>query len=76
MVGAQENYEARCRHCHDVPRSTAGQPPAEQNSTPSEATSQVDPGGQSHLGLTEHTNGNGNGNSNGNGKTQQSLTRV
>lgn len=21
MVGAKENYEARCRHCHDVPRA-------------------------------------------------------
>lgn len=23
MVGAQENYEARCRHCHDVPGAEA-----------------------------------------------------
>lgn len=24
MVGAQENYEARCRHCHEVPRAAQG----------------------------------------------------
>lgn len=26
MVGAQENYEARCRKCHEVPRRRAAEP--------------------------------------------------
>src|SRR5262249_59710995 len=26
LVGAKENYEARCRHCHDVPHASAGKP--------------------------------------------------
>jgi thymidine kinase len=72
MVGAQENYEARCRHCHDVPRSGASQPSAEAQGTPSEVSPQPDPGQQGNLGLGGHINGNGNGN----GKPQQSLTRV
>jgi thymidine kinase len=24
LVGAKENYEARCRHCHEVPRTDQG----------------------------------------------------
>jgi len=24
-VGGRESYEARCRHCHDVPRKHEGQ---------------------------------------------------
>jgi len=27
MVGGQESYEARCRHCHDVPRRDEDQVP-------------------------------------------------
>jgi thymidine kinase len=27
LVGAAESYEARCRHCHEVRRSTAGENP-------------------------------------------------
>jgi thymidine kinase len=25
MVGGRESYEARCRHCHSVPRKDEGQ---------------------------------------------------
>jgi thymidine kinase len=25
MVGGSESYEARCRHCHEVPRKDEGQ---------------------------------------------------
>jgi thymidine kinase len=25
MVGGRESYEARCRHCHEVPRKDEGQ---------------------------------------------------
>ena len=70
MVGAKENYEARCRHCHDVPRSTAGQALTEAETAKNDSTPPVDPGQQSHLGLADHVNGNGNGNS------QPKLTRV
>ncbi len=39
MVGAKENYEARCRHCHDVPR-------AEESAQHTEDT--ASDGGQDH----------------------------
>jgi thymidine kinase len=67
MVGAKENYEARCRHCHEVPGA-----PGHEATTQPEATPEPDPGQQPHLGLPGHTNGNGNGN----GLPQQRLTRV
>jgi thymidine kinase len=65
MVGAKENYEARCRHCHDVPGS-----PARHAVADAEAAPEVDPGRQPQLGLSGHANGNGNG------TTKQSLTHV
>ncbi|MDQ3930644.1 MAG: thymidine kinase [Chloroflexota bacterium] len=36
MVGAKENYEARCRHCHDVPRPDQGlvEVPVEEHGNP------------------------------------------
>ena len=46
LVGAKENYEARCRHCHDVPHAAAGKPSAQAT----------------QMRLTEKGNGNGNGN--------------
>jgi thymidine kinase len=45
LVGAQENYEARCRHCHEVPRAAA---------TDRHTTSP-------QLQLMENGNGNGHG---------------
>ena len=69
MVGAKENYEARCRHCHDVPGA-----PGQQAAAQAEAAPEVDPGQQPQLGLSGPANGNGNGN--GNGTPQQRLTRV
>ena len=52
MVGAKENYEARCHHCHDVPHTgqagtpstTDAQPEAEELPPPNE-------GQQPHLHL-------------------------
>lgn len=54
MVGAQENYEARCRHCHEVP----GAPDA-QVSHSDVATDPHDGGGSPQAGfrLVENTNG-------------------
>ena len=69
MVGAKENYEARCRHCHDVPGA-----PGQQAAAQAEAAPEVDPGQQPQLGLSGPANGNGNGN--GNGTPPQRLTRV
>ncbi|HET9494718.1 MAG TPA: thymidine kinase [Chloroflexia bacterium] len=69
MVGAKENYEARCRHCHEVPGA-----PGQETTAEGEGASETTPGQQSQLGLIGQTNGNGNGNSSG--VTQQKLTRV
>ncbi len=56
MVSAQENYEARCRHCHDVPHaSEAGLEPEEN---PTEAPSEDEaPGGNHQSGLRLISNG-------------------
>ena len=34
MVGAKENYEARCRHCHEVPGAPGMQVQASNAETP------------------------------------------
>jgi thymidine kinase len=61
MVGAKENYEARCRHCHEVRRVTE---PVEQNAPQGEGNEQVKPPGELMRHPQEEqmrliTNGNG-----------------
>lgn len=51
MVGAKENYEARCRHCHEVP----GAPNAEP--VQPEDTEEGGDSPQTGFRLIEHTNG-------------------
>ena len=51
MVGAKENYEARCRHCHEVPGA-----PSSVNAQPGEAEGGND-GPQAGFRLIENTNG-------------------
>jgi thymidine kinase len=60
MVGAKENYEARCRHCHDVPNNphasarleteAVGEPTEQVEDTDNAGSS----GGQSQLRLVEN----------------------
>ena len=71
MVGAKENYEARCRHCHEVPGS-----PTEQAVAQAEDATDAGPTRQPPLGLAGHANGNGNGNGHAGGSAQQKLTHV
>lgn len=61
MVGAKENYEARCRHCHEVRRAVET---IEQDASFAEGGSQIKPHeGQVHHPQEEQmrliTNGNG-----------------
>jgi thymidine kinase len=52
MVGAKENYEARCRHCHEVPRSSGDTPAEDANAVGD--TQIADESLQPHLGLVEN----------------------
>ena len=56
MVGAKENYEARCRHCHDVPSKLPAKedklsPPVDAPTLPEEPTN--DESQQARLRLVE-----------------------
>jgi thymidine kinase len=51
MVGAKENYEARCRHCHEVPGA-----PGSESVQPEEAEG-GDAGPQAGFRLIENKNG-------------------
>jgi len=60
LVGARENYEARCRHCHDVPHAAAGKPASQPTQMP----------------LIEPINGNGNGNGNGHDEIMPKMAHL
>lgn len=55
MIGAKESYEARCRHCHDVPGSPG------YGATQPESTEGGSEDPQAGFRLEQHTNGHSNG---------------
>jgi thymidine kinase len=66
LVGASENYEARCRHCHEVPHAgnrAPREPHADRASEPE--TTQQEDAPPPQMRFAE--NGNGHGYKNGNG---------
>jgi thymidine kinase len=68
MVGAKENYEARCRHCHEVPGAPGTQ--AVESEAQNQAAEDEDEGTQSGLQLLD------NPLTHENGLSQPRLTRV